>query len=103
MATSQYFGLPPFLLPPAFGQFFRQRQGLLHRGGTQLLGLGIQVGVDVGRGGDVAVAQPFLDLLHRHPLFQQQAGTGVAQIVEADLPQAVVDQQLGEAVGHCVG
>ena len=37
------------------------------------------------------------------PLFQQQAGTGVAQIVEADLPQAVVDQQLGEAVGHCVG
>ena len=48
------------------------------------------MGVDVGRGGDVAVTQPFLDLLHGHALFQQQAGAGVAQIVETDLPQAVV-------------
>ena len=61
------------------------------------------MGVDVGRGGDVAVAQPFLDLLHGHTLLQQQAGAGVAQIMEANLPQAVVGQQLGEAVGHCIG
>ena len=58
------------------------------------------MGVDVGRGGDVAVAQPLLDLLHGHALLQQQTGAGVAQIVKTDVPQAVVGQQLGEAVGH---
>ena len=35
------------------------------------------MGVDVRRGGDIAVTQPFLDLFHGHPLFQQQAGAGV--------------------------
>ena len=69
------FRLP--ILPPALGQVLRQRQRLFHRGGAELLGLGVQVGVDVGRGGNVAVAQPFLDLLHRHPLLEQQAGAAV--------------------------
>ena len=49
------------------------------------------------------MAQPFLDLLQGYALFQQQAGAGVAQIVEADLPQTVVSQQPGKSVGHCVG
>ena len=49
------------------------------------------------------MAQPFLDLLHGHALLEQQAGAGVPQIVEPNLPQAVVGQQLGEAVGHRVG
>lgn len=35
------------------------------------------MGVDVGRGRDVAVAQPFLDLLHGYALLEQQAGAGV--------------------------
>ena len=69
-------------LPPVFRQFFRQRQRLLHRGGAQLLGLGIQMSVDVGCGGDVAVTQPFLDLLHGHALLEQQAGAGVPCIVK---------------------
>ena len=64
-------------LPPFFGQFLGQRQGLFHRGSAELFRLGIQVGVDVRRGGDVAVAQPFLDLFHGHTLLQQQAGAGV--------------------------
>ena len=41
------------------------------------LGVEIQVGVDVGRGGKVAVAQPFLNLLHAHAVGQQEAGAGV--------------------------
>ena len=73
--------LPPrgFLTgsPPSLGQFPGQCQGLLHGRGAELFGLRIQVSVDVGCGGDVTVAQPFLNLLHGHSLFQQQAGTGV--------------------------
>ena len=64
-------------LPPAFGKFCGQGQGFFHCGGAQLFRLGIQMGVDVRRGGDIAVTQPFLDLFHGHPLFQQQAGAGV--------------------------
>ena len=71
-------------LPPAFRQFLGQRQGLFHCGGAQLFRLGIQVGVDVRCGGDVAVAQPFLNLLHGHALLQQQAGAGVPKLVEAE-------------------
>ena len=41
------------------------------------LGAIIQVRVDVCRGGKVAVSQPFLDLLHRHALLEQQAGAAV--------------------------
>ena len=40
--------------------------------------------VDVRRGGNVAVAQPFLNLFHGHALFQQQAGAGVPKLVEAE-------------------
>ena len=89
--------------PPSLGQFPGQCQGLLHGRGAELFGLRIQVSVDVGCGGDVTVAQPFLNLLHGHSLFQQQAGTGVAQIMEPDMPQPVVLQQLGKPFGHCVG
>ena len=45
------------------------------------------MGVDVRRGGDVAVAQPFLDLLHGHTLFQQQAGAGVPLRYNYDKPE----------------
>lgn len=76
------FRLP--ILPPVLGQLLRQRQCLLHCGGAELLGLGVQVGVDVRRGGNIAVAQPFLDLLHRHPLLEQQAGAAVPKLVEAE-------------------
>ena len=87
-AMSRFIGIAPFFivltqttfflaLPPFFGQLLGQRQGFLHCGGAELLRLGIQMSVDVRRSGDVTVAQPFLDLLHGHTLFQQQAGAGV--------------------------
>ena len=47
------------------------------------------MGVDVGRGGDVAVAQPLLDLLHGHALLEQKAGAAVPRIVKQGRRKAV--------------
>ena len=38
----------------------------------------------------IAVAQPFLDLLHGNAVCQKKAGTTMAQIVEADAGQAIL-------------
>ena len=81
------FRLP--ILPPALGQLLRQRQRLFHRGGAELLGLGVQVGIDVGRGGNIAVAQPGLDLLHLDAAAQQKAGAAVPRIVKQGRRKAV--------------
>ena len=73
----------PVALPPVFRQLLWQRQRLFHRGGAELLGLGIQVGVDVGRGGNVAVAQLFLNLL---PMKRKNAGHGSGSIPGYSIP-----------------
>ena len=51
------------------------------------------MGVDVRRGGDIAVTQPFLDLFHGRPLFQQQAGAGVTKLVEATNGHSLVEAE----------
>ena len=70
-------------LPPAFGQFLRQRQRLLHRGGAELLGLRVRAGVDVRRGGNIAVARLFLNLL---PMKRKNAGHGSGSIPGYSVP-----------------
>lgn len=45
------------------------------RGGE--LGTVIQMRIDVGGGGEIAVTQPFLNLLHGNAIGQEQAGAGV--------------------------
>ena len=50
----------------------RQDQDIVHYICRGDLGLVIQVGVDVRRGGKVAVAQPLLNLLQRHIVRQKQ-------------------------------
>lgn len=45
------------------------------------------MGVDVGGGGDVGVAEPVLNLLEREALLEQQGCDRVAQIMEADARQ----------------
>ena len=67
------------------------------------LGVEIKVCVDVGRGGKVAVAQPFLNLLHGNAVGQQKAGAGVAQVVQTDDAQVVLLEDAPEAVRQCVG
>lgn len=43
--------------------------------------------VDVRRGADVAVAQPFLDLLHGHVVGKQQRGAAVPLRYNYDKPE----------------
>lgn len=74
----------------AFGDFpftfktpaLRQSKPCLHRLRRGDLGLVIQVGVDVRRGGKVAVAQPLLNMLEGNAVSQQQVGAAVTQIVK---------------------
>ena len=76
-----------FKLPLLYGLRFRQCQRVCHRPGTQVLGLRIQMCVNVGCGGNIAVTQPLLNLLHRYALFQQQAGAGVPLRYNYDKPE----------------
>ena len=61
------------------------------------------MGVDVAGGADVAVAQPDLDVLQRHAVGVEQAGAGVAQIVEANTAQTVIFQEGREGLGQIAG
>ena len=56
--------------------------------------------IDIGGGGKVAVAKPFLDLLHEDAVGQQQTGTAVTKIVIANFPQAMLLQQLCKGFGE---
>ena len=47
------------------------------------------MGVDVGRGGNIAVTQPGLDLLHLDAAAQQKAGAAVLRIVKQGRRKAV--------------
>ena len=51
-----------------------------HRCRGLLLGGEVQVGIDVGGGGEGAVAQPDLNLFHGDAVAQQEAGAGVTKI-----------------------
>ena len=65
---------PFFLL---FRRGFPALEHPAHRRCGLLLGGEIQVGIDVGGGGEGAVAQPDLYLFHRDAVAQQKAGTCV--------------------------
>ena len=63
----------------------------------------VQMRVDVGRGAEVAMPQPFLNLLHGNAFRQQQACAAVPEIVQADDTHVVLLQQSPETVGQRVG
>lgn len=62
---------------PSGGLGFRQGQNIVHNVCGRKLGLIVQMAVDVCRGADVAVTQPFLDLLHGNVVGQQQRGAAM--------------------------
>lgn len=64
-----------FLFRARISQRFKA-QGAEH--GVRRAGLGVrlQVGVDVGGRAEIAVPEPFLNLLHGNMVVQQQAGAG---------------------------
>ena len=72
---------------PSDGLGFRQGQDVVHYVCGRKLGLIIQVAVDVCRGADIAVAQPFLDLLHGHVFGKQQRGAAVPLRYNYDKPE----------------
>ena len=67
-------------------------QAIDHGFGRGEFGTVIQMSVDIGGGGEIAVSQPFLDLLHGYAVGKQQAGTTMAKIMETDVTQAVLFQ-----------
>ena len=76
-----------FKLPLLYGLRLRQCQCACHCPGAQIFGLRIQMRIDIRRGRNITVAQPFLNLFHRNTLFQQQAGTGVPLRYNYDKPE----------------
>ena len=74
--------------PPAFEVAApRQSKPCLHRLCRGDLGFVIQVGVDIRRGGKVAVSQPLLNVLEGNVVGQQQAGTAVPLRYNYDKPE----------------
>ena len=71
---------------------FRQADSFHHRLCRGQLGSVVQVGVDVSRGREIAVLQPFLNLLERNTVGQKQRRTGVTEIVEAHPGQTISHQ-----------
>lgn len=61
------------------------------------------MGVNIGGGGEVAVTQPFLNLLHGNAVCQKKAGAAMTQVMKADRTQTVFLQQLRELLGNVVG
>ena len=80
------FGLA---LPPTTSEVaaLRQSKPCLHRLCRGDFRLVIQVGVDICRGGKVAVSQPFLNVLEGDAVGQQQAGTAVPLRYNYDKPE----------------
>ena len=71
-------------------------QHVLHCLCGLLLGRVLKVRVEVRRGGEVAVTEPFLDHLHRYAIRQKQRSAAMPQIVEADAAKAVLLQKYGK-------
>ena len=61
------------------------------------------MGINIGCGREVAVTEPLLDLLHRDAVGEQQRRAAMPEIVETDMPQAVLIQQLWKCRGEIVG
>lgn len=75
--------------PPAFEVAApRQSKPCLHRLCRGDFRLVIQVGVDVRRGGEVAVPQPLLNVFEGDAVGQQQAGTAMTHVVKSNMFRA---------------
>ena len=58
--------------------------------------------VNIGWGREIAVTEPFLNLLHRHTIRKHQTGTGVSEIMETDVTETVGFQKLRELLSDIV-
>ena len=58
--------------------------------------------VNVSGGGECAVSQPNLDLLHRGAFAKQETGTGVPEVMETDLLESILLNDPGEVFSHII-
>ena len=63
----------------------------------------IQMSIDIGCGGEIAVSQPLLNLLHGNAIGEKQAGARVAEVVEANGAHPVGFEEFGEGFRDVVG
>jgi len=82
------FRCSPFL---PYGDFFAQEHRA-HRRRRLLLGREVQVGVDTGGGGEGAVAQPKLNLLHGDAINQQQTSASMPIDYNRDTTEFPINQ-----------
>ena len=61
------------------------------------------MGVNICCGRKIAVTKPFLNLLHRNPVCEHQAGARVPEIMKTDAPQTVCFQKLRKLLRHIMG
>ena len=85
--TSAYMIFGKNSCVPAGLPCVRQSQDIVHYICRGDLGLVIQVAVNIRRRADVAVPKPFLNLLQRHAVGQQQAGAAVPLRYNYDKPE----------------
>ena len=62
----------------------------------------IQVGIDIRGGREVAVTEPLLYLFHGDPVLQQQRGTGMPEIMEANDAKPIVLKHDSKMLGDKV-
>ena len=74
----------------------------VHRVSGCLLRRVVQVRINICGRGESAVSQPDLDLLHGYPIAEQQAGTGVSEIMESDFLQVILLDDPREVFCHIV-
>ena len=60
------------------------------------------MGINIGRGGYIAVPEPFLNVLQRHAVCVQQRRAAVPKIVKTDLTQSMLLQKLREYLRQIV-
>ena len=65
----------------------RQSQDIVHYICRRKLGLIVQMAVDICRGADVAVTEPFLNLFHGHVVCQQQRSAAMPLRYNYDKPE----------------
>ena len=58
------------------------------------------MGIDIRRCGQVGVSEEGRYIQQRHILINEDAGEGVAQIVEPNLPQTVLPDKVGEPLRY---
>lgn len=82
--------------------FYLHSQRFTDRRRAFLLAVDIEMRVNVCRGLNIGMSEPFPDHLHRHFFRQQQRRAGVPELVEADMPESVFLQQKSEVLRNIV-